>query len=517
MLSLSNYSQIANSESSILYKSVVYSLTVPIFFITAAGNGVILVTIKYQARLLSSTSNYFILSLALADFFVGIAIMPIMIVYTANEQKWEFNQWMCDSWMAFDFLCSSASFLTLTAMSIERYKMITSSYLHIKHSSKVRVIIFICLSWLMPFVTWVPVILVYRITEKMNKQNLCSMPDDKYLILFLCVIIYHIPLICMVVFYTKLIIHIKKSSLSSLECESSNTAKRNKNLNDSLFSHANENSKNFNYSTNYDQIRHPEFSIKKSNSSNFVGVNSFDSEALPSNRSFLLIFLTRFTDFFFSCCCKRDKNGPRKKFPKDSSKFVKYIPKNGRNTSLKVKQNLILTSPRKSKELSGQESDCLNSRKSSYNLKFDQDSTNSTMIRCKVQNNSMNNFIEYQEINNKKEPEVLIKRCSNTSLKKSSFYETSNYQNLRLKRNRKAARMLGLLVASFSICWLPYTIIYPFCQFYKTFFPNWFVSIVWWMGYINSTINPFLYVYSNKNIRQVLTFFCGSEVWTKKT
>ena len=50
----------------------------------------ILLTIKFQARLLSSTSNYFILSLAFADFFVGIVIMPIMIVFTANRQVWNY-------------------------------------------------------------------------------------------------------------------------------------------------------------------------------------------------------------------------------------------------------------------------------------------------------------------------------------------------------------------------------------------------------------------------------------------
>jgi hypothetical protein len=56
--------------------------------IITKGNGIILITIKFQARLLSSTSNYFILSLSLADFLVGIVIMPIMLVYTANDQLW---------------------------------------------------------------------------------------------------------------------------------------------------------------------------------------------------------------------------------------------------------------------------------------------------------------------------------------------------------------------------------------------------------------------------------------------
>jgi hypothetical protein len=78
-------------DSDILYKTIVYSLTIPLFILTTAGNGVILITIRFQARLLSSSSNYFILSLAFADFLVGVAIMPIMIVFTANSQKWIFS------------------------------------------------------------------------------------------------------------------------------------------------------------------------------------------------------------------------------------------------------------------------------------------------------------------------------------------------------------------------------------------------------------------------------------------
>lgn len=382
-------------------------------------------------------------------------------------------------------------------MSIERYKMITSSYLHIKHTSKIRVIILICLSWLLPFISWIPVILIYRITGKMNKQNTCSMPDDKYLILFLCIIIYHIPLVCMVVFYTKLIIHIKKSSLNNLECDSPYLTKSRKKFKNSLFPTANKNSRNCDHSTNYDNIRHPELSIKKSNSSNFAGLNSFDFETQSASKISFLNFFAKFTNCS-QCCYQRHQNST-KSLNKNSSKSVKYFPDDENNKSLNIKRKVVLSTMRR--ELKEPESQCLNSRKSSCILKFDQDSTNSTLIRCKNQNNSMNNFIEYHDIISRKDPQALVKQNSNPTVKQNSYYEVTNYQNLRLKRNRKAARMLGLLIASFTICWLPYTIIYPFCQFYKTVLPNWFVSIVWWMGYINSTINPFLYVYSNKNIR----------------
>lgn len=63
-----------------------------IFLFICLGNGIILITLKCQARLLSSTSNYFILSLASADFLVGLVVMPVMSIYTARRGEWVYGE-----------------------------------------------------------------------------------------------------------------------------------------------------------------------------------------------------------------------------------------------------------------------------------------------------------------------------------------------------------------------------------------------------------------------------------------
>jgi hypothetical protein len=64
--------------------------------------------------------------------------------------------------------------------------------------------------------------------------------------------------------------------------------------------------------------------------------------------------------------------------------------------------------------------------------------------------------------------------------------------------------ILGILLAVFLICWLPFAISYPAMIFYPHKFPPELGSIIFWVGYANSLLNPFLYVYSSRNFRQAI-------------
>lgn len=111
-------------DSGDLSQAMVIALksTVMGFIIIAAlfGNLLVIVSVM-RHRKLRVITNYFVVSLALADMLVALCAMCFNASVEITGGIWLFGQFMCDVWNSLDVYFSTASILHLCCISVDRY------------------------------------------------------------------------------------------------------------------------------------------------------------------------------------------------------------------------------------------------------------------------------------------------------------------------------------------------------------------------------------------------------------
>jgi muscarinic acetylcholine receptor M3 len=122
--------------------------------LTVAGNVMVMISFKIDKQL-QTISNYFLFSLAIADFAIGLISMPLFSVTTLLGY-WPLGPLICDTWLALDYLASNASVLNLLIISFDRYFSVTRPLTYRAKRTTTRAAIMIGAAWGISLLLWPP-------------------------------------------------------------------------------------------------------------------------------------------------------------------------------------------------------------------------------------------------------------------------------------------------------------------------------------------------------------------------
>lgn len=176
-------------------------------FVTIVGNVLVMIAFKID-RQLQTISNYFILSLAVADLMIGAISMPLALIYMVAN-GWPMGPTICDFWLSIDYMNSNASVLNLLLISFDRYFSITRPLTYRSHRTTRNTLIFICMAWLLSIILWPPWIFAWPMIEGRRTVPLhqCYIPfleSNKVVTIVTAMLAFWLPVFLMCVLYWRI-------------------------------------------------------------------------------------------------------------------------------------------------------------------------------------------------------------------------------------------------------------------------------------------------------------------------
>ncbi|XP_074018472.1 D(2) dopamine receptor isoform X1 [Numenius arquata] len=175
-----------------------------LIFVIVFGNVLVCMAVSRE-KALQTTTNYLIVSLAVADLLVATLVMP-WVVYLEVVGEWRFSRIHCDIFVTLDVMMCTASILNLCAISIDRYTAVAMPMLYnTRYSSKRRVTVMIAVVWVLSFAISCPILFGLNNTD----ENECIIANPAFVV-YSSIVSFYVPFIVTLLVYVQIYIVLQK-------------------------------------------------------------------------------------------------------------------------------------------------------------------------------------------------------------------------------------------------------------------------------------------------------------------
>ncbi|XP_069391366.1 histamine H1 receptor [Paralichthys olivaceus] len=479
-----------------------------ISLLTIFMNLLVLYAVKRE-KSLHTVGNLYIVSLSVADLIVGTTVMPLNLVYLL-EDEWRLGRAVCQFWLIMDYVASTASIFSLFILCLDRYRSVRQPLKYLKYRTRGKASVMISGAWLLS-IMWIIPILGWRsfthVELKPEEENKCD-TDFRFVTWFkviTAVFNFYVPSILMLWFYTHIYLAVRQH-LRDRERIIHPT--------DSFGNENGQNVKTTEKNSSKSTERECEAPLKLSKKQRLLDHNTLDQvysleeadkvKAAPSASHRKIVVKCQQTSLLAMTTerlrvarkAKRCSLAPEGKQPDVD------IPM--RNNS--VPTDVISSEGNYEHKLQASLNECHvtipNSASGVCDISQVSDVQRYTSALYTTYDPShalrwTDEGVEDAELDPANA--VTLKQAWQKFIDQSR----QRIQSLRIHKEHKAAKQLGFIIAAFLLCWIPYFIAFMVMAFCRECVHHDLHMFTIWLGYINSTLNPFIYPLCNGNFKRV--------------